>query len=122
MKNYGICPFCGQTQGIETSSELEPDDLQRAVIARCGCEGAVKAQDQQSARSAIETICGEGAVDFDFRPLGEQVCDALHTMAWTLYGDGVEMVNVIAGGDKIKMRIKGGKLSIERKSENKRDI
>ena len=123
MAQYtGNCIYCGQGQTIHTSSELEQEQVNMLVSQRCGCAGAMRANNRSEIMDRIDKLFGPDCSVLGF----EYVCDISQREALAQVAEHVmdelydEAKIKLPNGDVATMKLTAGTLEISREMKRKR--
>lgn len=83
----GYCPFCGQMQMVEATTEEEANSK---AAKNCNCDGSKKARSAGLCRDNIREICGTGAGDYQMDVLDEEVIEVLQDLGGFAVYDNIE--------------------------------
>ena len=118
----GTCLYCGQSQTIQTSGELDEQEANVLATQRCKCDRALHAQEQSEVMNRVDGLFGPscGAMGFEY------VCDinqreALAQVAEHVLDELYDEAKIkLPNGDVATMMLTAGVLEISRAMKRKR--
>ena len=118
----GTCLYCGQSQTIQTSGELDEQEANVLATQRCKCDRALHAQEQSEVMDRVDGLFGPRCREMGF----EYVCDvdqreALAQVAVHVLDELYDEAKIkLPNGDVATMKLTAGMLEISREMKRKR--
>lgn len=118
----GTCLYCGQSQTIQTSGELDEQEANVLATQRCKCDRALHAQEQSEVMNRVDGLFGPMCRGMGF----EYVCDGDQLEALAQVAEHVmdglydEAKIKLPNGDVATMKLTGGVLEFSREMKRKR--
>ena len=108
----GYCPFCGQMQMVEATTEEEAN---HKAASNCKCDGAKKARSAGLCRDNIREICGPGAGDYQMEVLDEEVIEVLQDLGGFAVYDNIESAVIRLADSTVTIKQTKDGVSVARK-------
>lgn len=106
LEYMSACPYCGQLVAIESSTEMDADELACEAGKRCVCDGAARARKIADCNERIDMACGLDSVEngFDY-PLSAETILTLKMLAERIVDGTLCNAQVKdASGDDVRMK------------------
>lgn len=87
----GYCPFCGQMQMVEATTEEEANSK---AAENCNCDGSKKARSAKQCKDNIQETCGPNANEYQMDVLDEEVIEIIKDLGSMCVYDNIEAASI----------------------------
>lgn len=87
----GYCPFCGQMQMVEATTEEEANSK---AAENCNRDGSKKARSAKQCKDNIQEICGPNANEYQMDVLDEEVIEIIKDLGSMCVYDNIEAASI----------------------------
>ena len=108
----GYCPFCGQMQMVEATTEEEANSK---AAENCNCDGAKKARSARQCAANIEAICGIEANNFNMEVCDADIIDVLKALGKLVVFDDIESAVIRLADSTVAIKQTKDGVSVARK-------
>ena len=108
----GYCPFCGQMQMGEATTEEEANSK---AAKNCNCDGSKKARSARQCADNIQEICGPGANNFNMDVCDEEVIENLKKLGNLAVYDKIESSVIRLADSTVTIKQTKDGVSVSRK-------